>query len=682
MLLSASGKIIPKVILPWRVDLFKETVVFSNGKFVKMPLEHFFVDPKCLSQKGLISAALEAVRTISKEKTYKRFLDCYSKGVESINSGMGFTVKDQRLRLLKGYLDAARTDEYKQQIPLLGSKYLKRVGKIIKDAIGLGTLMYFDDNDMRLNELFCDIFVSDEIVYANSRSRDDPLHDMLIMNNLSYVYACFKEIVKIPAEKDIKFRKTIDYLRYIYLNNQKAASKIYYKFVYNFVRDIGLLHGIGGHFGGRDKDEFRGAGAIGGGALHPRNTTITGTKCDIDAHVYVPVIGIYTVGENKNKRYLNGLQAADNKLAIETIQKFRAIIIGEHNKDLATGDFNRIHKVFYAKGNNWASNKKNTKKYGLDNGGVEPYEGFLRALVKYLFSVDRQHDRLLRRLHKSIFVDFFGNVLGEENYTKYPQGMCQLSTYLLAESIAKRFNISCSSDIRLMAISLFYPSELNYSYHNMLIIYYKDMALIYLDGSAFQYNVIASHKKLLKNNIIFGVLEEFREIYQEKLGFSRVEVLPVSEFREYITNKWPYSVFMKKINDYVNILANSCDNGGRFSLDKLNDSMLRNLDKIVRKGLKNVPDFGLRAIVRKRYKTDSVNPFGNNPELYGGFVYMVCISLRDLRFFKADVLFEYLYYSFVNLVNLAGKQSKLFAFQGYRLNFNYEEIPLLIIFRD
>lgn len=151
MLLSASGKIIPKVILPWRVDLFKETVVFSNGKFVKMPLEHFFVDPKCLSQKGLISAALEAVRTISKEKTYKRFLDCYSKGVESINSGMGFTVKDQRLRLLKGYLDAARTDEYKQQIPLLWSKYLKRVGKIIKDAIGLGTLMYFDDNDMRLN---------------------------------------------------------------------------------------------------------------------------------------------------------------------------------------------------------------------------------------------------------------------------------------------------------------------------------------------------------------------------------------------------------------------------------------------------------------------------------------------------------------------------------------------------
>ena len=124
------------------------------------------------------------------------------------------------------------------------------------------------------------------------------------------------------------------------------------------------------------------------------------------------------------------------------------------------------------------------------------------------------------------------------------------------------------------------------------------------------------------------------------------------------------------------------DNGGKFSLKALNDNMLNNWDKLVKFGIKDIPNFGLRVISRKRYKNDPEHPFGNNPELYGGFIFMISIFLKDINYMGSEQLFNQLYYSIVNLFDFKGQSKKFFTFDNYIINFNYDEFPLLIIFQD
>ena len=132
------------------------------------------------------------------------------------------------------------------------------------------------------------------------------------------------------------------------------------KFIYNLMLDLGILHGIGGHFGGKTIGYSMGEkvltfGTPAGGAKAARNVTVNGITRDIDGGVFIPSIetleekywkeleeiGAYFVSLGKTpelaantaldiiNRFQTMLRQEDLRLALETLNLFMYVLTGE-----------------------------------------------------------------------------------------------------------------------------------------------------------------------------------------------------------------------------------------------------------------------------------------------------------------------------------------------------------------
>ncbi|NQU18122.1 MAG: hypothetical protein HQ564_08675 [Candidatus Saganbacteria bacterium] len=326
--------------IPLRLDLVDTVVVRKGEKEITLAIEDYFTNPSYSDRGELMMLAAEA----------------YNRGSK------------REIRQLKKYISILVAEGYKETL-LASPRLCQKIGAIIKKYVKPVVLQKSIKAGLRVDHAWSAIFRPKWRDARNSDRRESiPTTKSDIDKVLAYIYHYYGEKLVLPTDlsDDHKFiyrkkekytadefsselhQQTLDvfaYLKEVSVLNRAAAVRIYQSFIRSFYREVGALHGAGGHFGG---DSYRmnadleyTSGAQGGDVITPRDVDILAGLHDFASHTYMPFLGIDTVRRKRNqfdkgqnqldehRDYLSDFQQADLGMAAYTTLLVDELLFGD-----------------------------------------------------------------------------------------------------------------------------------------------------------------------------------------------------------------------------------------------------------------------------------------------------------------------------------------------------------------
>ncbi len=271
---------------PLRIDKIETVFVRQDNEKMELKIEEFLTHRDFLSQNELIRLVHDAKKGAHRKE--KPLLDRYISMVCRAN--------------------------YKK---LLGDslELVSMAGKIIKRYLGLATILSYSQAGLRVGHAWNALFYpkyrfipKSNLVHFFSTTKAD------IDRVLAYIYHYHDMELKVPDDikDDYAFvhyakdryerngyshvlhqqsKDIYSYLCRVGQININSANRIYERFLRNFYREIGVLHGAGGHFGGDRLDlSFNTylSTPSGGSGISPRDVDIRGGLHDLASFTYMP----------------------------------------------------------------------------------------------------------------------------------------------------------------------------------------------------------------------------------------------------------------------------------------------------------------------------------------------------------------------------------------------------------
>lgn len=336
---------------PLRIDKIETVFVRQGDERIEVKIEEFLTHKDFLSQNELIRLAHEAKKGARRKE--KLLLDRY----------ISMVCRANYKKLYGGSLEL-----------------VSMAGWIIKRYLGLATILNYSKAGLRVghawNALFYPKYRSipkSNLVHFFPTTKAD------IDRVLAYIYHYHDMELKLPNDiKDdyafvhyardryekhgysyVLHQQSNDIYSYLYRVGQiniNSASRIYERFLNSFYREIGVLHGAGGHFGGDSLDLAFNAKYIntssGGSGISPRDVDIRGGLHDLASFTYMPFLGIDVHKKKKSsfdktkrelqehEHHLERLQASDLNLAARTSLLMAEMLFGKPMRRRDSNYFN------------------------------------------------------------------------------------------------------------------------------------------------------------------------------------------------------------------------------------------------------------------------------------------------------------------------------------------------------